>query len=135
MTPLAALLDRLQAAETGSPELDRMIADLVLTPEKPVRLAGGPAIDIPMWRYPDGSVGTELRFTQSLDAALTLVPEGKSWGVGTIMYDELPPRRAFAANCRREGYIGPETPEVDATAATPALALVIACLRAKEQER
>lgn len=73
-------------------------------------------------------------YTESIDAALTLVQDGKTWGVGTIIFDELPPRSMFAANCRRPGYIGPETPSYDALGNTPALALCIAALKARRDE-
>lgn len=69
-------------------------------------------------------------FTSSIDAALPLVPGGFLWGVGTIRFGDDQGRRAYAANCRREGYIGPETPIVGALGETPAIALCIAALRA-----
>lgn len=89
-----------------------------------------------MWRYydkDDYEVPADRRPdpTRDLQDAVDLVPEGKAWGVGTLRKDVLPkPIRSFAARCRREGYIGPETPEYDADASTPAIALCIAILRA-----
>lgn len=64
-------------------------------------------------------------YTASLDAAMTLVPEGFEW----VLYSD--------ASC--EMGVKPEPgrimePSWTTEAATPALALVAACLRAKAQE-
>lgn len=77
---LRALAERYAAATEGSEELDRMIADLVLERLPDVRLAGSP-ISLACYRYPDGTQGTELRFSRAIDAALTLVPAGWTWRV------------------------------------------------------
>lgn len=105
------LIAKLEAATEGSHWLDRLIDEAL-----------------------GGDFDKPHSFTTSIDAALKLVPEGKAWGVGSIMFDELPPRRAFAANCRREGCITPDTPAYDAVGATPALALCIAALRARQEK-
>lgn len=72
------LISRLEGASEGSRELDDGIAAAVYPERQSVKLEGWPD-DMPgmrMFAYPDGSVGSSLRFTTSLDAALTLVPEG-----------------------------------------------------------
>lgn len=74
------LIEWLFAAEEGGSQLDEAIADLVCARVAPVKLAGDPSsCEIPTWQYPDGSVGTCLRFTLSIDAAITLVPVGYEW--------------------------------------------------------
>lgn len=73
-----------------------------------------------LWTMPDGSraVLRDRLFTASLDAALTLVPQGKEWE----MYGYEPLARIYYAGSKY----------VDGRAATPALALCIAALRASE---
>jgi hypothetical protein len=84
MTDLAELIARLEAATEGSRELDAEIEWIAHPfPEVP---------DQPGWRQlPHGPQQHVLtvadRYTTSLDAALTLVPEGIAWAVnsaGTI---------------------------------------------------
>lgn len=60
-------------------------------------------------------------FTASIDAAMSLVPEGAWWWV-----EAQPLGKAFHAGC---------ADECVATAATPALALCIAALRARDSGR
>jgi hypothetical protein len=59
--------------------------------------------------------------TASLDAAMTLVPEGWEWAVGMVEGKRI-------AGCRQPGP-GAPCPEIEA--ATPALALCAAALRAR----
>jgi len=67
-------------------------------------------------------------FTASLDAAMTLVPEGYWWTVGHVMGPQMLTRDLFWATCHsREAQWPYERP----TAATPALALCAANLRAR----
>lgn len=61
-------------------------------------------------------------YTASLDAAASLVPEGWQWVVG--QNDSAPVGTAFAIKDRA----------LDATGATPALALTAAALRARAEE-
>jgi hypothetical protein len=121
---LDEIIAALEKADGPSPDLDRAIADAVLTEPQTVHLAGAP-IEIQMWRYPDGSVGSELRFTSSLDAALTLVPEGWTWTI-----EQYASFKNFGAKLENE--MGDEV-EHDVYPAPPsaALALCIASLRAR----
>jgi hypothetical protein len=69
--------------------------------------------------FPDDSVFEQVRallFTASLDAAMTLVPEGAVWSVGNFGFDEKP-----------MSTVG----EIEVNAATPALALCAAALKAR----
>lgn len=128
MTGLVEVLARLGAAEVGSEDLDQAIADAVLVKDKAVVLAGDPfEMPIQLWRYPDGSTGTELRFSRSLDAALTLVPAGWSWQV-----EKYPRVRAALAEPIMTDF-GPGLGiREQHSGATPPLALCIAALRALE---
>jgi hypothetical protein len=115
---LAALLARLEEAKEGTVELSEEIArHLGWTPRDGV------------W-YPPGSTGypqpcapNAPRYTTSIDAALLLVPEGWHWtiydtnGAGKACAQVEPPNFSF------EPWTG--------DGATPALALVIAFLRAQ----
>lgn len=60
------------------------------------------------------------RFTSSLDAAMTLVPEGEEWSVHRVEYDNKGCPAAI---------VNMSLPQV--LAATPALALTAAALRAR----
>lgn len=105
---LAALIERLEKAEAGTFALDREIAEAV------------------GWQGMEK--GRRLPcYTTSIDAALTLVPEGwTSWEVGS---------RAGKTRFRAEVSRLPENHIEDAVighARAPALALCIAALRAKE---
>jgi hypothetical protein len=94
---LAELIARLEAAAEGSRELDAAIA---------VAVFGGGSHD----------PGTAPHFTTSLDAALTLVPEGRGWLMRSVG------GRGFAA-ISNAGEAS--------QAKTPALALCIAALKAR----
>lgn len=66
--------------------------------------------------------GKAPAYTASIDAALTLVPEGYDWSLDNFDGDR---GRPHAWVCK-------DGPFYNATAATPALALCAAALRAKE---
>lgn len=108
------LITRLEAATEGSRELDAEIfcavRGLVFDEECPVRADGKRYIDFR--RVP--------KHTRSLDAALTLVPEGYCWAVNS---SQPPGGNQFRAEIDCGGAVW---------AATPALALCAATLRARE---
>ena len=115
MTALAALIAKLEAATEGSRELDFAIR---LVDEEPgTKIDGRFAELVP-------------RYTTSLDAALTLVPAdpkgGWYWRVGhsSLYRGWAHLNRYHPDNCDT----GDET---SANAATPALALCMAALRAR----
>lgn len=113
---LAALIEKLEQAKEGSRELDAEIAKLVGTehgPREVVRVESR-SID----SYPE----VAPHYTESLDAALTLVPKGH--GAVSASINERGP------SSMRIGH-----PYVCGNAATPALALVIAALKALEAGR
>ena len=114
------LIARLEQAEVGSRELDRAVALALGWAIK--RWPNGQGED---WRRIDGTLVLNTNFSTSLDAALTLVPTGWHWTV----YDTDGLGRGYA--CAQV-----EPPEysyepISADAVTPALALCIACLRAR----
>lgn len=102
MTDLQSLISQLESAQEGSRELDRLI---------------GEALDAPMGCSGDLAGLGYARFTTSLDAAISLVPEGYGWTIcGPI-------------NARYEAFIGGWHPDAVSMAPTAALALCIASLR------
>jgi len=124
MTDLSDLIARVEAATGPDRELDDAIADAIFTGRHRCCIKGLSDESGGMWMftYPDGSIGSSLRFTGSTDAALTLVPEGWVFSVDTL--DGYPD--AVVGNNQRSivraDYI---------RAATPALALCAAALKAR----
>lgn len=125
---LSALIARLEAAEVGSRELDAVVYDQLfprLTRDGKA-VAGFPG----RWPFHPGSAHDEevTYVTTSLDAALSLaervLPGWPCWGVAT----DIPGRigAVLAKSNRDEGVTG--------YAPTPAPALCIAILRAKQGE-
>lgn len=70
-----------------------------------------------------------IPYTTSIDGALTLMPEGLSFGVHFIKRDGEPLK--YQAQVRRPGMLKPDEPKLF-EASTPALALCIAALKARE---
>lgn len=117
------LSERVERAEGASLELDEAIADALFSEKQRHCIKGlsdeeGGAW---FWRNPDGSIGTALRFTDSIDAALTLVPTELFVTMGTNA-------GGWANLWRREPASGHVARGV---AATPALALTAAAIRAR----
>ena len=103
------LVERLEEATEGSLELDVEIAAYLSPGEE---TAYGFAQKV--W------LGEQPRYTTSIDAALTLVPEGRVWSIG---------KRVNAI-----GYVvSLDNYSKSFTAATPALALSIAALKARAE--
>lgn len=69
------------------------------------------------------------RYTESLDAAMQLVPEGWAWMAGCA------PEARFFATLAPTDESGIEAEDIDTAAATPALALCAAALRARAADR
>jgi hypothetical protein len=67
------------------------------------------------------------KFTASLDAAMSLVPDGYWWNVGHVMGPQPDTQNMFWAMCH---FRGAQWPYDRPIAATPALALTAAALRA-----
>lgn len=105
VTDLSSLLSRLSSSREGSRELDIEIDHAIKKPED---------WD---WRF------EPPKYTGSLDAALSLVPEGLSWEVRQIVTFEC------------DAIVYGHDIHQSAEAATPALALVIAALRAREASK
>lgn len=137
MSVFADLIARLEQATEGSRELDAAIAraignkvETIIVPEgHPVFAAGG---GLEFMVRPDGSRSSVPPYTTSLDAALTLVPEG--WRVAE-MKDGIPsdagPYCHVRLWCPVNSALGHRH---GASGITPALALCIAALRAHAME-
>ena len=124
---MTELIDRLEAAEGGSRELDAEIFRAIGGTVKDVTEAGGHKHK--RWIDADGVrwQSDATLFSLSLDAALQLVPAGCAWRVS----QRLDNRKPDAVIQRRDGKGGFDVWE-ETEAATPALALCAACLRAWE---
>lgn len=78
--------------------------------------------------------GLAKPYTASLDSAITLIPEGWNWGANLRAHQD--DAQAWAEN-GKSAFVGtgfrpnPERQWFDTVAATPALALTAACLRAR----
>jgi hypothetical protein len=147
-TDVEGLVERLEAVTEGSQQLDWDIAKAVGLAIVDRYSTEFPADDRGPWYYLD----TCPEFSSSLDAALTLVPEGWGWymianwiGVGTgncrqectvtirspdARYEESGPNQGGTY----ESYLVAGRDACAIQAKTPALALCIAALRARETE-
>ena len=129
---MSDLIARLEAAEEGSRELDFAIAEhLGMHP----RWSKSTTKARKMHRHVDG--GPIPAWTGGIDAALTLVPEGWDYSIGTdTRKDESARKYGWARVMERaEDHPGHYTGnELYAEAATPALALCAAALKARESE-
>lgn len=120
------LISRLSAATGPSRELDAGIA-----------LANGWAHrTMPngerYWRSPTGVICPQPpRYTASIDAALTLMPEGYGF---MIRYHETADGKMRAC-CSLLGCSNGDGDTWDVWGNTPAIAIVIACLKAKEESK
>lgn len=119
MNDLAALIERLEKAEAGSRELDAEIGAWL---EANAGDDHGPGSNYHQSRQKTwmGVKGWEWRrWSTSIDAALTLVPDGRKWTVGC----RLGPQGGYVTTLSemKQCWYG----------ATPALALCIAALRAR----
>lgn len=113
---LLALAERVEALSGPDREVDAKIADAIHW-DDPIVYEDDPRL---------------LAFTASLDAAMTLVPEGWNWMAGNR---DQPLARAYVNNGEL-AFVGagmrrnPNRQWYETTAATPALALTAAALRA-----
>jgi len=112
-----ALIARLEAATKGSRELDLAIAQEALG-LRPIVTLRGTQVHNP--KQPS-SVSWDLKaYTTSLDAALTLVPEGLRWECGQTAATKTPWASVGAGQYSQRG-------------ATLALAICIAALKAGDK--
>lgn len=116
---LSALLAKLEAATGPSRELDEAITRAI-----GFKLAGYSA-NVPIWWNPDDKyVGVAPHYTSSLDAAMTLVPEGSWWW--------LHHQVAYPTDDGYQAEVWPLIPPyLKSRAPTAALALCIASVRAR----
>ena len=133
------LIDRLEAATEGSRELDGLIWKAITEHKIDKNWCGDSAIfvadhflneqnehdvewDMFCWigQFPDHKVP---HYTTSIDAALTLVPQGWRYGV-----DAKEGETSFAVLLRKSDWL-----YVEASAPLPALAICIAALKARKE--
>jgi hypothetical protein len=107
---LLALAARVEAATGADRELDYAVAAAFDWPDSPFMRQNA------------------RRYTESLDAAASLVPKEWRWSVETLS------SAGPLALCEHWPPSGPRHPHTRGEAATPALTLTAACLRAKAQE-
>lgn len=107
------LIAKLESATEGSRELDALIWQAL----------GNPVPRRPDWPYHVPAP----TWTTSIDAALSLVPEGWEWA---LEFNQNNDETAWVATCR----MGDPMLFIEPEAATPALALCIAALKAREAQ-
>jgi hypothetical protein len=111
------MISRLEAATEGSRELDRLLHNTLRDPDDPIT-----ADDVAA----DPRLESVIRaFTSSLDAAMTLVPEGWAWVVSKNGTATVTTEATDATRYRRES----------GHATWPALALCIAALKARHAHK
>lgn len=134
---MSDLIAKLEAATIGSPAFDLEIMKLVGWTRDEVNNP------VPMWRAPDtvpygmspavSAMTHEYPYTRSLDAALTLVPDG--WALDHLcdhwhVTDRL--RTSGDATCKLvTGGDGVVLPKIRAAGASKPLAICIAALKAR----
>lgn len=126
MTDLLELADRCERAEGPDRDLDERLKDLLRSPrlsddEIEARLARGESVfsGCLVWNHREGP-------SASIDAALRMVPGGCVWRVTSRIEQHLP-----TAKVQQERHGGPDLAVWAGEAATPALALCAAALRAR----
>lgn len=124
---IADLIAKLEVA-TGP---DRMLDEAIAIAAFP-DLAVMPRTDIGGWVHPSyGRIAPPSYYTSSIDAALTLVPEGAVWHVMTDYGGLNRAKIGPPGNPRASVYVDADRPTfVQEDGATPALALCIAALKA-----
>ncbi len=141
MTPtretLLALADRVEALTAPDREVDAEIMCAVFGYERDGTMFYGKSRDYVLERDYYALEGSPQELpspTASLDAAMTLVPEGRGWlaGYGRIRPDE-PLGGAMITRIAAPTSFAPDAADkiAEAEAATPALALTAASLRAR----
>lgn len=139
MTDLNALASRVEGLSGPNYEIDCEVWDAIYPGERATRFSNFIAPGKPHHRRlgpadMDGYVKPLRSFTASLDAAMTLVPEG--W---TYVHVEICARGREGQHCNAEISRFSDADEqehrVMGYAATPALALVAAALRARAKGR
>ena len=129
---LLALAARVEAAAGADVQMDCDIAAAIgFEHWSPADWADAKATDAAEGLPPPMMLPPPPRYTTSLDAAAALVPEGFLWSVASYRGDDWKPG-LFCADC------APDDPSAEllceTKAATPALALCAAALRARAEE-
>ena len=133
MTDLSPLIAKLEAATEGSRELDAEIW-LFVTPgatrkqSSYIHKATQIRCFIDETRQADGHLIIVPHYTTSIDAALTLVPKSTLWAVGQM--EDGPFCRLVILN-KDGSYLDGA---IESGGSTPALALCVAALKAREAQ-
>ncbi len=132
---MSDLIERLEQASEGSRELDSEIRKHLVADEL-MKGREGAEVRAEMGHWDEGYDDTNIPdYTTSIDAALTLWPDGYTYTLGAPDWsgmgeDNLPTAPAWA-NC----FKGHNGDWHLASAATPALALCVAALKAHVHQR
>ena len=125
---IIALAERVEGAEGLDRELDRLIAFATGW-----RMRDGDWIEPRGFRLPIGTLAVPPFYTASLDAAMTLVPDGEGhWP--QLIYTGTNPNNPAKQRVRYEIWAKGYSKPARGHAATPALALTSASLRAIAEE-
>ncbi len=130
MSDLIALAERCEKATGPDRELDRLI---VLALGADVERIAGSAADGSQDGFVDrkGVLPKGFAYTASLDAAMTLVPEG--WETAIYLGGERA-NVQMETQAMRDSWFDEGGGPIDGTAPTPALALCAAALRARASQ-
>ncbi|KQX19377.1 hypothetical protein ASD39_15810 [Sphingomonas sp. Root50] len=140
---LGDLIERIKAAASPDPALDADIAEaLELRPlprhDRFYRSARGEDLYLTKWLLPGGRAvdtfaGEFPEFTGSLDIAMSLVPKGWSYSLGSMM--GLPLAERWRCHLRDHNDPNDSTRRwLDVDAAMPATSTTAACLKIRYQD-
>jgi len=119
-----SLIERLEKLQGPSREIDEAIAATLQTDGKMrVMWRPGAFCEMDAYIHPNGVRSPMLEYTAYVDAAMTLVPKGCMWDVGSNGPDDDGPWATVTSMTTMQDF--------SVHAPTPALALVTACLMAR----
>ena len=123
---LLKLAERVEALSGPDREVDSEIDRLTFRGPFEARLCGCMGNCLPGHPAYNGACVSVPHYTASLDAAMTLVPEGCGWSLVQATYEK-------SYGCVESG--DDRTPDLEARAATPALVLCAAALRSLAKDK
>ena len=130
---MTELIAKLEAVPSGSKELDADVADAVGVMSRSRRTASGKSKGREWFVDAHGSVQTWAQdppgFTQSLDAALTLVPEEYWWGIQHSLGGQGTGKEIYHATVHT--WVSDTSYKFWGISMVPAIAFTIAALKAR----